>query len=68
MKIMVTSFKMFHVHTATLSAPDSAAGHCSLIPLQETLKYSKAGLAQSLWDSGFLVMDRVSLRLSLWES
>ena len=31
-------------------------------------KHSKAGLAQSLWDSGFLVMDRVSLRLSLWES
>ena len=27
MKIMVTSFKRFHARTATLSAPDPAAGH-----------------------------------------
>ena len=30
-------------------APAPAAGHCSPVPLQETLKHSKAGLAQSLW-------------------
>ena len=28
MKIMVTSFKMFHAHTAAFSAPDAAADHC----------------------------------------
>ena len=34
-------------------APAPAAGHCWPVPPQEKLKYSKAGLAQSLW--GLLV-------------
>ena len=28
MKIMVTSFKRSHAHTAALSAPNPATGHC----------------------------------------
>ena len=36
--------------SASLRAPAPVAGHCWAVPLPETLKYSKAGLAQSLWD------------------
>ena len=36
MKIMVTSFKRSHAHTATLSAPNPAAGHHQPTPLLET--------------------------------
>ena len=32
MKIMVTSFKSSHAHTATGSAPNPAAGHCRPTP------------------------------------
>ena len=35
--------------SAAPRAPAPAAGHCRLIPLQVTLRHSKAGLAQSLW-------------------
>ena len=44
---MVT-FKMFHAHTATLSASDPAAGHRQPSPLPETPGHAQASLAQSL--------------------
>ena len=40
-------------------APSPVAGHCWSVPVQETLKHSKAGLAQSLW--GFLLYRRFCL-------
>ena len=47
MKIMVTSFKMSHACTATLSAPNPAAGHRLPMPLLETPGHSQASLDQS---------------------
>ena len=47
-KAMATSFKRSHVHTATLSAPDPAAGCCQPSRLPETPGHSCASLAQSL--------------------
>ena len=43
MKIMVTSFKRSDVHTATLSAPNPAAGHHQPTLLLETPGHSQAG-------------------------
>ena len=54
MKIMVTSFKRFHARTATLSAPDPAAGHRQPTPLLETPGHSQANLCQSLVGSPLL--------------
>ena len=48
MKIMVTSFKRSHACTATLSAPNPAAGHHRPMPLLETPGHSQASLGQSL--------------------
>ena len=48
MKIMVTSFKRSHVCTATLSAPDPAAGHCRHTSPPETPGHSQENLGQSL--------------------
>ena len=48
MKIMATSFKRSHVQTATLSAPNPAAGHHRPMPLLETPGHSRASLGQSL--------------------
>ena len=48
MKIMVTSFKRSHAHTASLSAPNPAAGHHQPTPLPETPGHSWASLGQSL--------------------
>ena len=48
MKITVTSFKRSHACTATLSAPDPAAGHRQPTPLPETPGHSWASLGQSL--------------------
>ena len=48
MQIMATSFKRCHAHTATLGAPDPAAGHHQPTPLPETLGHSWASLGQSL--------------------
>ena len=42
MKIMGTSFKRSHVHTAVLSAPSQAAGHCQTMPPPETPGHSQA--------------------------
>ena len=47
MKVMAT-FKVSHAHTATLSAPDPAAGHCRPRPPPETPGHSRASLGQSL--------------------
>ena len=44
MKIMVTSVKRSHAHTATLNAPDPATDHCRLTPPG----HSQASLGQSL--------------------
>jgi len=51
MKIMVNSFKRSHASTATLSSPNSAAGHCQPMPLPETPGHSWANLVQSLLGS-----------------
>ena len=48
MKIMVTSFKRPQAHTATVSAPNPAAGHRQPTPLPETPGHSRASLHQSL--------------------
>ena len=48
MKIMVTSFKRSHACTATLSAPNPAAGHHQPTPLLETPGHCQASLGQSL--------------------
>jgi len=50
-KVMATSFKRSHARTATLSAPNPAAGHCRPMPLLETLRHSQASLGQSLMGS-----------------
>ena len=41
--------------SAAARAPVPTAGHCWPMPLQETLKHSKRGLAQSLWGHWVLV-------------
>ena len=48
MKIMVTSFQRSYACTATLSAPNAAAGHHQSMPPLETPGHSQASLAQSL--------------------
>ena len=48
MKIMTTSFKMSHACTATLSAPNPAAGHHQPTTLPETPGHSRTSLDQSL--------------------
>ena len=47
-KIMAVSLKRSHAHTATLSAPSPAAGHCWPTPPPETPGHSRASLGQSL--------------------
>ena len=51
MKMMATSFKRSHAHTATLSSPNAVAGHCQPTPLLETPGHSQASLGQSLVES-----------------
>ena len=46
-KIVATSFKRSHAHTATLSAPNPAVGYSQPTPLLETSEHSWAGLGQS---------------------
>ena len=48
MKLMTTSFKRSHSDTATLSAPNPAAGHRPPTPLPESPGHSQASLGQSL--------------------
>ena len=48
MKVMVTSFKRSHVCTATLTAPNHAAGHYRPMPPLETPGHSQVSLGQSL--------------------
>ena len=47
MKIMADLQKV-HFKTATLSAPNPAAGHCQPTPPPETPGHSRASLSQSL--------------------
>ena len=54
MKIMGTSFKRSHAHTATLSTPNPAAGHLQPTPLPEIPGHSWASLGQSLVGHFFL--------------
>ena len=49
MKLMATSFKRSHSDTATLSAPNPAAGHLHPTPLTETPGHSWASLGRLLW-------------------
>ena len=60
--LMVISFKRAYAipRSAAPRAPAPASGHCWPGPLQETLRHSQAGLAQSLW--GLLVHTRFCLR------
>ena len=58
MKIMATSFKRSHSHTAGLSAPDPAAGHYLPVPPPETPGHSQSSLGQSLVGSLLLVCTR----------
>ena len=51
MKIMATSFKRSHALTATLSAPNPAAGHHQPMPPPETPGQSQESLSQSLLGS-----------------
>ena len=48
---METSFKRSGAHTARLSVPDPAAGHCGLTPPLEIPGHSWASLGQSLVES-----------------
>ena len=48
MEIMATSFKKSLAVTATVSAPDPAAGHRRSMPPPESLGHSRASLGQSL--------------------
>ena len=48
MKIMVTSLKRPHACTATLSVPNTSAGHHRPMPLPETPWHSQASLGRSL--------------------
>ena len=48
MKIIATSFKRSHEHTAALSASDPEAGHHGTTPLLETPEHSWACLGQFL--------------------
>ena len=55
--LMETSSKKAYTtpRSAAPRVPAPVAGHCLPVSLQETLKHSKAGLAQSLWGLWFLV-------------
>ena len=50
MKIMATSFKRSHACTATLTAPNPAAGHHGPKPPLETPGHSWSSLGGLLWD------------------
>ena len=49
MKIMATSFKRSHAHTAELSAPTLSAGHHRPMPPPVTAGHSQASLSHLLW-------------------
>ena len=51
MKIMATSFKRSHAHTAAFSVLDPAADHHQLMPPPETPGHLQASLGQSLVQS-----------------
>ena len=49
MKIMATSFKRFHAHTATFTAPSPAAAHHQPASLLETPGHSRVSWVSLLW-------------------
>ena len=53
MGLISTSSKRAYAipRSAAPRAPAHVSGHCWPVPPQETIKHSKAGLAQSLWDN-----------------
>ena len=55
MKIMVTSFNMSPTHTATLTVPNSAAGHRRPTPLPETPRPSGVWVSLLWGDCSFLL-------------
>ena len=59
MKIMVTSFKKSHAHTATLSAPNPAVGHCLLGGSQQTGKFFKRWEYQITWPASLEICMQV---------
>ena len=71
MKIMGTSLKRSHAHTATLSAPNPAASHCRPMPPPETTGHLWASLGHSLMGSLLLLPGSLCVQGSvcvLWES
>ena len=64
MKIMVTSFKRSHAHTATLSVPNPAAGHHQPTPLPEIPGHSWASLGHSLVCA---LQESISQSCKLWQ-
>ena len=66
MKIIGTSFKRSHSHTAALSAPNPASGHHQPTPPPETPGHSRASLGQSL--VGSLVLVHTGFVCALQES
>ena len=66
MKITATSFKRSHARTATLSAPNPAAGHCQHTLLPETPGHSQASLGQSLVGSLLLSPGSWCTQGSVW--
>ena len=62
---MVTFFKRSHACTATLSAPNSAAGHHQLTPPLEISEHSQACLGQSLVGSLLLSLESWHTRFCL---
>ena len=57
MKIMATSFRRSHVHTATLSASNPVSGHHWPMPLPDTPGQSWATLSQSFVGSLLLSLE-----------
>ena len=66
MKILETSFKRSHAHTATLSVPNPAAGHHQPTPPLETPGHSRASLSQSLVGSLLLSPGSWCTQGSVW--
>ena len=57
MKIMATSFKRSHAHTAALSAPDPAAGHYRPTPPNRFLDTHRQVWVTLLWSHCSFLLD-----------
>ena len=65
MQTMATSFKRPHAHTATLSAPEPAAGHYQPTPPPETPGHSQQVWVSLLWGPCFFLWVQVLTRFCL---